>query len=65
MRYTKKFAAEILGQWKNDTAFFDGTLNMTEPQFEAMLRTRMGFGLAESIVITMALIMAGAKFRPN
>ena len=60
MRYTKKFAKEILDLWKNDTNYFDGS--MTEAQFESMLRYRMGFGEAETITITMALILAGAKF---
>ena len=60
MRYTKKFAKEILDLWKNDTNYFDGS--MTEAQFESMLRYRMGFGQAETITITMALILAGAKF---
>ena len=60
MRYTKKFAKEILDLWKNDTSYFDGS--MSEAQFESMLRYRMGFGQAETITITMALILAGAKF---
>lgn len=57
---TKKFAKEILDLWKDQTAFFDGSL--TEGQFENMLVYRMGFGRAEAITITMALILAGAKF---
>lgn len=58
---TKKFAKEVLDLWKNETAYFDGS--MTEAQFENMLVYRMGFGRAEAITISMALILAGAKFR--
>ena len=59
-RYTKKFAKEILDLWKDKTGFFNGSLSIG--QFESMLRYRMGFGQAETITITMALILAGAKF---
>ena len=59
MRYTKKFAKEILDLWKNETNYFNGS--MSEGQFETMLCCR-GFSQAESITITMALILAGAKF---
>lgn len=60
MKYTKKFAKEILDLNKDNTAYFDGS--MTVGQFESMLRYRMGFGIAETTVITMAMILAGAKF---
>ena len=60
MRYTKKYAKEILDLWKDKTGYFDGS--MTAEQFQSMLECRMGFGQAETITITMALIMAGAKF---
>ena len=59
MRYTKAFAKEILDAWKTDTNYFNGS--MSEAQFEMMLRCR-GFGQAEAIAITMALILSGAKF---
>lgn len=59
-RMTKKVAKEILDIWKDETNYFNGTL--TSGEFETMLQYRMGFGLAESITITMALILAGAKF---
>ena len=58
---TKKFAKEILDLWKNDTAYFDGSI--TEAQFENMLVYQMRFGRAEAIVITAALVLAGAKFK--
>ena len=57
---TKRAAKDILNLWKNETNYFNGTL--TSAEFESMLQYRMGFGLAESITITMALILAGAKF---
>lgn len=60
MKYTKKYAKEILDLWKDKTAYFDGS--MTAEQFQSMLECRMGFGQAETITITMALILAGAKF---
>ena len=59
MRYTKTFAKQILDIWKNETNFFNGS--MSEAQFEIMLSCR-GFGQAEAITISMALILAGAKF---
>ncbi len=60
MKYTKKLAKEILDINKDNTVYFDGS--MTLGQFETMLRYRMGFGVAETTTITMALILAGAKF---
>lgn len=59
MRYTKTFAKEILDLWKNETAYFNGS--MTEAQLESALVCK-GFDRAEAITITMALILAGAKF---
>lgn len=63
MKITKAYAKEVLNLWKDDTNYFNGTL--TEGQFESMLHDRFGFGQAETIVITMALVMAGAKFANN
>lgn len=60
MKYTKKLAKEILDINKDNTAYFDGS--MTLGQFETMLRYRIGFGVAETTTITMALILAGVKF---
>ena len=60
MRYTKKYAKEILDLWKDKTGYFDGSV--TAEEFQSMLRFRMGFGQAEVITITMALILSGAKF---
>ena len=63
MRITKTHAKEILDIWKDDTNYFNGS--MTSEQFESMLRYRFNFGQAEAITITMALILAGAKFKAN
>lgn len=60
---TKAYAKEVLNLWKDETNYFNGT--MTEAQFENMLRYRFNFGQAEAIVITMALVLAGAKFAPQ
>lgn len=59
-RFSKKYAREILDLWKDETAYFDGSLTLGE--METLLMNRMGFGQAETTVIIMALIMAGAKF---
>ena len=59
-RFSKKYAREILDLWKDETAYFDGSL--TYGEMETLLTIRMGFGQAEAITIIMALIMAGAKF---
>jgi len=63
MRTTKAYAKEVLDIWKGATNYFDGSI--TQSQFETMLQYRMGFGLAETITITMALVLAGAKFAPE
>lgn len=63
MKTTKTYAKEVLNLWKDDTAYFNGSI--TEAEFESMLRYRMNFGQAEATVITMALILAGAKFKTN
>lgn len=63
MRTTKAYAKEVLNLHKDNTAYFDES--MTQEQFESMLRHRMGFGQSETIAITMALILAGAKFKAN
>lgn len=59
-RFSKKYAREILDLWKDETAYFDGSFSYGD--METLLRNRMGFGQAETTVIIMALIMAGAKF---
>ena len=59
MQITKKYAKEILDLWKGNARCFNGTV--TEQQFENKLRC-MGFDQADATTITMALILAGAKF---
>ena len=60
MRMTKKYAKEILDTWKGRTNYFDGSMTLDE--FENMLIYRFHFGKAEAFTISMALILAGAKF---
>ena len=60
MKITKAYAKDVLNLWKNETAYFDGSISYG--QMESMLRYRMRFGVAETEVILMSLILAGAKF---
>ena len=60
MKLTKKYAREILELHKDTTCYFDGSMSLDE--FENMLLYRMGFGAAETYTISMALVLAGAKF---
>ena len=59
MAITKVYAKEILDHWKRQARCFNGVV--TEAQFETKLRS-MGFDQADAIAITMALVLAGAKF---
>lgn len=59
MKTTKTSAKEIIDLWKGNARCFNGIL--TEQQFETKLRC-MGFDQADAITITMALVLAGAKF---
>lgn len=58
-RFTKKECDAIIQNHKDNTAYFDG--GMTYNAMYDMLRWRMGFGNAESLVIIASLIKAGAK----
>ena len=60
MKITKVYAKEVLDIWKNKTGYFDSSISYG--QMESMLRYRMRFGEAETQVIMMSLILAGAKF---
>lgn len=62
MKTSKAFAKEVLDLWKDKTALFSGSI--TEGQFESYLRSK-GIRQEDTIVIIMALIMAGAKFATN
>ena len=58
---TKQNAKQVIKDYKDDTAYFDGS--MTAEEMQNMLMFRMGFGLAESLVITAALVNAGANLK--
>lgn len=63
-RYTKKECDIIIKNNKDNTAYFGNTLSghpMTFDDMYNMLRWRMGFGNAETMVIIASLIKAGAK----
>lgn len=57
---TKAYAKEILNLWKGKSPLFDGALS--EAQFQGILE---GYGIrtADAICITMACVIAGAKFK--
>ena len=59
MKITKVYAKEVLNIWKNETGYFNGSIS--SGQMETMLRLK-GFSVAETEVILMSLILAGAKF---
>ena len=60
MAMTKKAAREIIEEYKDRTAYFDGSIKI-EDMWE-MLRFSMRFGEAETEVILAALKLAGAKW---
>ena len=59
MKITKVYAREVLNIWKNETGYFNGSISSR--QMETVLRLK-GFSVAETEVILMSLILAGAKF---
>ena len=59
MKITKVYAREVLDIWKNETGYFNGSIS--SGQMETVLRLK-GFSVAETEVIMMSLILAGAKF---
>ena len=59
MKITKVYAREVLDIWKNETGYFNGSISSA--QMETVLQLK-GFSLAETEVIVMSLILAGAKF---
>ena len=59
MKITKVYAKEALNIWKNETGYFNGSIS--SGQMETVLRLK-GFSVAETEVILMSLILAGAKF---
>jgi hypothetical protein len=58
--YTKSFAKEMLEIWKNDSAVFNGLYSIGAIESRLIYS---GFSKADAIAITMALVIAGAKFR--
>ena len=59
MKITKVYARKVLDIWKNETGYFNGSIS--SGQMETVLRLK-GFSVAETEVILMSLILAGAKF---
>ena len=59
MKITKVYAREVLDIWKNETGYFNGSISSGQMETELRLR---GFSVAETEVILMSLILAGAKF---
>ena len=59
MKITKVYAREVLDIWKNETGYCNGSIS--SGQMETVLRLK-GFSVAETEVILMSLILAGAKF---
>ncbi len=57
---TKAYAKEVLDIWKKESVLFNAGLN--EAQFQLILE---GYGIrtADAICITMACVVAGAKFK--
>ena len=58
---TRKDALENIQEHKDNTNYFNGTIEV-EDMFD-MFRHRYGFGLDETVVIISALKLAGAKFK--
>ena len=63
MKYTKKAAKETISAYSEMTSYFDNS--MTQNEIYDMLRYRMRFGEAETRTIIAALVLAGAKFKPE
>ena len=59
MKITKVYAREVLDIWKNETGYFNGSIS--SGQMETVLRLK-GFSVAETEVILVSLMIAGAKF---
>ena len=55
---TKQEATQNIKNYKDITAYFDGTFSLED--FQNMMRYRFEFGEAETIVISSALVKVGA-----
>ena len=58
LRMTKQEATQNIKNYKDITAYFDGTFSLED--FQNMMRYRFGFGEAETMVISSALVKVGA-----
>lgn len=58
--WTQKEATNIIEQYKNETNYFTGKINITD--MHDMFRYRYNFGEAETMVILASLVKSGAKF---
>ena len=57
-KMTKQEATQNIKNYKDITAYFDGTFSLED--FQNMMRYRFGFGEAETMVISSALVKVGA-----
>ena len=57
-RMTKQEATQNIKNYKDITSYFDGTFSLED--FQNMMRHRFGFGEAETMVISSALVKVGA-----
>ena len=55
---TKQEATQNIKNYKDVTAYFDGSFSLKD--FQDMLRYRFGFGEGETMVISSALVKVGA-----
>ena len=58
LRMTKQEATQNIKNYKDVTAYFDGSFSLED--FQDMLRHRFGFGEGETMVISSALVKVGA-----
>ena len=57
-KMTKQEATQNIKNYKDITAYFDGTFSLED--FQNMMRYRFGFGEVETMVISSALVKVGA-----
>ena len=58
LRMTKQEATQNIKNYKDVTAYFDGSFSLKD--FQDMMRYRVGFGEGETMVISSALVKVGA-----
>ena len=59
--WTKKECDTIINHYKDNTAYFGENGGITYNKMYDMLRFRMGFGEAETMVIIACIIKSGGK----